>query len=71
MASRAVGLVMDLVKYRARPVPAHYPCRVRAGTACWGFGSHTTLCRVRAGTDTKPIMPCRVRVVFLVSCPVQ
>ena len=51
-------------------MPTHYPCRVRAGTACWEFGPHTTLCRVHAGTDTKPIIPCRVRVVFLVSCPV-
>jgi len=49
-----------------RIVPAHCPCRARVGTACWGFGPRTTLRSCRAGTDTKPIVSCRVFVSFSV-----
>ena len=45
-------------------MPAHYSCRARARTACWGYGPRTTLHPCRTGTDTKPTVSCRVCIVF-------
>ena len=61
-----------MVSLRTVPGPCQPIIRVVSVPALrvGGVGPHTTLCPCRAGTDTKPIVSYRVRVLFLVLCPV-